>query len=136
MNGYVTFTFVNIKVQSIPARKRVSVLLPVYLMLIRLLLDGPVLYIGSTNILVLPISGSTGCTPTSNYGGCDQICLPSGNTNQKRCACATGFVLKSDGTGCKGEYFLQQLPVDFFFGGGGGNAVHVVENAVDLMEHF
>ena len=57
--------------------------------------------------LVLRIAGSTGCTPTTNYGGCDQICLPSGNNNQKRCACATGFVLKSDGTGCEGEYFLQ-----------------------------
>ena len=59
--------------------------------------------------LVLRIVGSTGCTPTTNYGGCDQICLPSGNNNQKRCACATGFVLKSDGTGCEGEYFLQQV---------------------------
>ena len=54
--------------------------------------------------LVLRIAGSTGCTPTTNYGGCDQICLPSGNNNQKRCACATGFVLKSDGTECEGEY--------------------------------
>ena len=73
--------------------------------------------------LGVPISGSTGCTPTSNYGGCDQICLPSGNNNQKRCACATGFVLKSDGTGCEGEYFLQQLPKSFEM-----KAVYVVEN--------
>ena len=73
--------------------------------------------------LGVPISGSTGCTPTSNYGGCDQICLPSGNNNQKRCACATGFVLKSDGTGCEGEYFLPQLPKSFEM-----KAVYVVEN--------
>ena len=70
-----------------------------------------------------PIAGSTGCTPTTNYGGCDQICLPSGNNNQKRCGCATGFVLKSDGTGCEGEYSLQQRSISFDM-----KAVHTVEN--------
>lgn len=54
-------------------------------------------------VFLLSDAGSTGCVEASNYGDCEQLCLPSGGNNQKRCACATGFELNDDETSCKGQ---------------------------------